>query len=103
MTYCRFEVHGQAHYGLVEAIAGVDSITRLLLVPRDADHWELEGFSSKRYCHVVLAEAVLLAPVQPSNLVCIGRNFLEHAAELGHHVTSVPVVFLKHSPSTIAD
>jgi len=102
MKYCRFEVHGQAHYGLVEAIAGVDSITRLLLVPRDADHWELEGFSSKRVDHVVLAEAVLLAPVQPSKIVCIGRNYREHAAELGHDVPSEPVVFLKPPSSLLA-
>jgi len=100
MKYCRFAVHGQAHYGLVETIAGVDSITRLLLVPPDADQWDLEDFSSKRVDHIPLSEAVLLAPVQPSKIVCIGRNYREHAAELGHDVPPEPLIFLK-PPSSL--
>ncbi len=102
MKYCRFEVNGQAHYGLVETIAGADSITRLLLVPRDTDHWQVEDFSSKRVDHVLLTEAVLLAPVQPSKIVCIGRNYREHAAELGHDVPPEPLIFLKPPSSLLA-
>jgi 2-keto-4-pentenoate hydratase/2-oxohepta-3-ene-1,7-dioic acid hydratase in catechol pathway len=51
---------------------------------------------------IPLTEAALLAPVQPSKIVCIGRNYREHAAELGHDVPSEPLIFLK-PPSSLLD
>lgn len=46
-------------------------------------------------------EARLLAPVQPSKVVCIGRNYAAHAAELGHDVPPRPLVFLKPASAVI--
>jgi len=47
------------------------------------------------------ADAVkLLAPVDPSKLICIGRNYAEHAAELGNTAPGEPMFFLK-APSSI--
>jgi 2-keto-4-pentenoate hydratase/2-oxohepta-3-ene-1,7-dioic acid hydratase in catechol pathway len=43
----------------------------------------------------------LLAPCQPSKVVCIGRNYVEHAAEHGVDVPAEPLVFLK-PPSAVA-
>ena len=45
----------------------------------------------------------LLAPVLPSKVVAIGRNYAEHAAEMGNEVdlSEPPVVFLKPSTSVI--
>lgn len=37
----------------------------------------------------------LLAPVEPSKIVCIGRNYAAHARELGNEVPSEPLLFLK--------
>jgi 2-keto-4-pentenoate hydratase/2-oxohepta-3-ene-1,7-dioic acid hydratase in catechol pathway len=34
-------------------------------------------------------------PVRVENIYCIGRNYVAHAAELGHTVEDTPVVFLK--------
>jgi len=102
MKYCRFAIHEKHHYGLVEQVAGIDTITRQLLIPREADHWELEDVPSKGMNHIPLTEATLLAPVQPSKIVCIGRNYREHAAELGHDVPTEPLIFLK-PPSAILD
>ncbi|MDP9408576.1 MAG: fumarylacetoacetate hydrolase family protein [Actinomycetota bacterium] len=48
-----------------------------------------------------LAEVRLLAPVEPSKIVAIGRNYAEHAAELGNAVPVVPIVFLKPSTSVV--
>ena len=45
-----------------------------------------------------LADARLLAPVIPSKVVCVGRNYADHAAELGNEVPEEPLLFLK--PST---
>jgi 2-keto-4-pentenoate hydratase/2-oxohepta-3-ene-1,7-dioic acid hydratase in catechol pathway len=42
-----------------------------------------------------LAEVRLLAPVTPSKIACVGRNYAEHAAELGNEVPSEPLIFLK--------
>jgi 2-keto-4-pentenoate hydratase/2-oxohepta-3-ene-1,7-dioic acid hydratase in catechol pathway len=43
----------------------------------------------------------LLAPVLPSKLVCVGRNYAAHAAEFGMEVPKEPLLFLKPSTSVI--
>lgn len=43
----------------------------------------------------------LLAPVVPSKIVCVGRNYREHAAELGSAVPDEPLLFLKPSTAVI--
>jgi 2-keto-4-pentenoate hydratase/2-oxohepta-3-ene-1,7-dioic acid hydratase in catechol pathway len=47
-----------------------------------------------------LAQARLLPPVTPSKIVCVGRNYAEHAAELGNTVPKEPLIFLK-PPSAV--
>ena len=48
--------------------------------------------------------ARVLAPVtRPPNIVCIGKNYLEHAAEEGADMPAEPLVFLKHTASIAAD
>jgi len=42
----------------------------------------------------------LLVPVTPSKIVCVGRNYREHAAELGNEVPTEPLLFLK-PPSSL--
>jgi 2-keto-4-pentenoate hydratase/2-oxohepta-3-ene-1,7-dioic acid hydratase in catechol pathway len=44
---------------------------------------------------IPLEEVRLLAPVQPSKILAIGRNYAEHAKEHGVEIPDVPVVFLK--------
>ena len=39
----------------------------------------------------------------PSKIVCIGRNYLEHAKELGNEVPTEPLIFLKPPSSIIGD
>src|SRR6185295_12071108 len=47
-----------------------------------------------------LDEVKVLAPVVPSKIVCVGRNYREHAAELGNKMPDEPLLFLK-APSAI--
>ncbi|HEY2545303.1 MAG TPA: fumarylacetoacetate hydrolase family protein [Candidatus Acidoferrum sp.] len=47
-----------------------------------------------------VADARLLAPVEPGKIVCVGRNYAAHAAELGNEVPKEPLIFLK-PPSSI--
>jgi 2-keto-4-pentenoate hydratase/2-oxohepta-3-ene-1,7-dioic acid hydratase in catechol pathway len=49
---------------------------------------------------VSLSEVRFHAPVAPSKIVCVGRNYLEHAAELGNKMPDEPLLFLK-APSAI--
>jgi 2-keto-4-pentenoate hydratase/2-oxohepta-3-ene-1,7-dioic acid hydratase in catechol pathway len=42
----------------------------------------------------------LLAPVEPTKIVCVGRNYAAHAAELGNELPKEPLIFLK-PPSAI--
>src|SRR5687768_10170786 len=49
---------------------------------------------------VALEGLRLLAPVAPSKIVCVGRNYREHAAELGNQMPKEPLLFLK-PPSSI--
>jgi len=42
----------------------------------------------------------LLEPLRPSKIVCVGRNYREHAAELGNKMPDEPLLFLK-APSAI--
>lgn len=48
-----------------------------------------------------LAEVKLLPPSTPTKIVCIGRNYSEHAAELGNEVPKEPLIFLKPPSSVI--
>jgi 2-keto-4-pentenoate hydratase/2-oxohepta-3-ene-1,7-dioic acid hydratase in catechol pathway len=49
---------------------------------------------------VTLDPARLLAPVTPTKVVCVGRNYRDHAKELGNEVPKEPLLFLK-PPSAI--
>ena len=46
------------------------------------------------------SEVQLLAPVEPTKIICVGRNYAAHAAELGNEVPKEPLIFLK-PPSAI--
>jgi 2-keto-4-pentenoate hydratase/2-oxohepta-3-ene-1,7-dioic acid hydratase in catechol pathway len=50
---------------------------------------------------IPLAGARLLSPVLPSKIICVGRNYRAHAAELGNDVPPEPLLFLK-PPSAVA-
>jgi 2-keto-4-pentenoate hydratase/2-oxohepta-3-ene-1,7-dioic acid hydratase in catechol pathway len=49
-----------------------------------------------------LEEIRLLAPVLPrSKVVCVGKNYADHAAEMGGEVPSEPIIFIKPNTSVI--
>src|SRR5688500_7053972 len=55
-------------------------------------------FTGQRWA---LADVRLLSPILPSKVVCVGRNYAEHAAEHAAEVPSEPLLFLKPSTSVI--
>jgi len=60
---------------------------------------ELHALSANPYPQ---DEVKLLAPVSPSKIVCVGRNYKEHAAELGNPMPDEPLLFLKPPSAIIA-
>jgi 2-keto-4-pentenoate hydratase/2-oxohepta-3-ene-1,7-dioic acid hydratase in catechol pathway len=102
MKYCRFQIDDQPQYGLVESVAGVETITRLLLAPPENASGDMEDLPTRRASPLPLSEAKLLAPVRPSKIICVGRNYREHAAELGNEVPSEPLIFFKPPSSLLA-
>ncbi|MGP0019925.1 MAG: fumarylacetoacetate hydrolase family protein [Candidatus Sulfotelmatobacter sp.] len=102
MKYCRFQFNGQAQYGLVESVGGRDAIVRVLLTaPEEADG-DMESLRTRKIEAIPLEEAALLPPVRPSKIVCVGRNYREHAAELGHDVPTEPLIFLKATSALLS-
>ncbi len=101
MKYCRFQLNGQAQYGLVEPVAGRDTILRILLTAPEESDGDVEGLRTRRIEPIALEEAELLAPVCPSKIVCVGRNYKGHAAELGNEVPKEPLLFFKPSSSLL--
>ena len=67
--------------------------------------WEIDGpFEGQRHRtgrSWPLAEVRLLAPIVPTKVVCQGRNYVEHAAELNNPVPKEPLIFLKPPSSVI--
>jgi 2-keto-4-pentenoate hydratase/2-oxohepta-3-ene-1,7-dioic acid hydratase in catechol pathway len=46
--------------------------------------------------------ATLLPPVVPGKIVCVGRNYADHAKELGNDAPSEPILFLKPPSALLA-
>jgi 2-keto-4-pentenoate hydratase/2-oxohepta-3-ene-1,7-dioic acid hydratase in catechol pathway len=96
MKYCRFSTPDGPKYGLIEAINGIDQITQLA---PDGPIPDLRR--AQKMNPLALASAHLLAPVQPAKIICVGRNYREHAKEFGNEPPSEPVIFLKPQTSLL--
>ncbi len=48
-------------------------------------------------------EIKLLTPNAPGKIICVGRNYAEHAAELGNELPKAPLLFLKATSSIIIE
>ena len=96
MKICRFidPETQRPSYGMIE-----DEKVFTLRGDLSAGDLSLEGVEPS----VALKEARLLPPVTPSKIVCVGRNYREHAAELGNPMPAEPLLFLKAPSALIGD
>ena len=85
----------------MESVAGKDEITRVFLKPPE-DGGDVEDLPTKAITRLPLAETKLLVPVRPSKIICVGRNYRAHAAELGNEIPSEPLLFFKPPSSLLA-
>lgn len=81
MRICRFEYKNEVKIGTFEP-----------------EYGKVIDESSKEVLDV--SDIKFLLPVVPSKIVCVGRNYAEHAKELGNEVPTSPLLFLK-APSTL--
>jgi len=63
---------------------------------------DLFGEYKRLKADIPLKEVRLLAPSTPSKIVCVGRNYVEHAKEMGNEVPKLPLLFLKPPSAIIA-
>lgn len=84
MKICRFEHQGQIKTGIYEP-----------------QYEKVIDDESKEV--ISLSDVKLLIPTVPTKIVCVGRNYAEHAAELGNEVPKEPLLFLKAPSSLITD
>jgi len=98
MKYCLFVHDGRPAYGLIESVAGTDTITRLFRL----ENGQLpdEDAPTSRVEPIAFASVQTLAPVRPSKIICVGRNYADHAKELDHEVPTDVLIFSK-PPSAI--
>ena len=95
MKYCRLQtIHG-AQYAEVVDRDGRLWIERLIPPFEEGPASDYVDRAAIRFDPLPLDEARTLAPVAPSKIVCVGRNYREHAAELGNEVPAEPLLFLK--------
>jgi 2-keto-4-pentenoate hydratase/2-oxohepta-3-ene-1,7-dioic acid hydratase in catechol pathway len=106
----RFAHGGDVGYGIVEdvqqdgaagAVNGAD--TDGLVVAELMGHPFGVGDVSVRLTgtRYAVADVRLLAPVLPSKVVAIGKNYADHAREMGGEAPPEPVIFLKPSTAVI--
>jgi 2-keto-4-pentenoate hydratase/2-oxohepta-3-ene-1,7-dioic acid hydratase in catechol pathway len=86
---CRVAVGDELHYGVIEGEAVA------LLSSHPFGPFEPEGRV------LPLADVRLVAPVLPSKVIAVGRNYAEHAREMGNEVPAAPMIFLKPSTSVV--
>ena len=98
MRFCRFQSSGEIRYGLIEPASSGDVIRAVVanLPASEADSSCGEGVE------IPLTAVHLLAPVCPTKIVCIGRNYREHAKELNHEIPKEPLIFLKPPSAVLA-
>jgi 2-keto-4-pentenoate hydratase/2-oxohepta-3-ene-1,7-dioic acid hydratase in catechol pathway len=97
MKLCRFQLKEKASSASrPEIFQGLISDETARVVSGDIiGKWEE---TSKSY---PLADVKLLPPVEPSKIVCMGRNYLDHAAEFNNAPPKEPLIFLKPPSSLI--
>jgi 2-keto-4-pentenoate hydratase/2-oxohepta-3-ene-1,7-dioic acid hydratase in catechol pathway len=96
MRYCRFSTPDGAKFGLIEDVNGAECITQT------ASDAALPDFRlGPKVAPIPLGSVALLEPVRPSKILCVGRNYADHAKELGNPVPAEPLIFFKPPSSLI--
>ncbi len=96
MRYAKFLTPDGPTYALVE------TRDQILYAVSPTDSPEEDPTPKRAFPVAPLDQFRLLPPVRPSKIVCVGRNYRDHAAELGNEVPKEPLLFLKPPSSLLA-
>ena len=96
MRYAKVMHQDGPGYVVVEERDGVLWATGTMRGPEEDPVEARAGFTA-----APLETFALMAPVRPSKIVCVGRNYRDHATELGNDVPKEPLIFLKPSSSLV--
>lgn len=104
MKYCRFLHEGDAIYGCVEERMGEEWIVAPAPIPEEDLHARLSARESAHgeFAPLPLSAATLLAPVTPSKIVCVGRNYRDHVKEMNSEMPTEPLLFFKPPSALVA-
>jgi 2-keto-4-pentenoate hydratase/2-oxohepta-3-ene-1,7-dioic acid hydratase in catechol pathway len=94
VRFARFVHAGGVSFGVVEG----DGSSGLTVAEIGTLPFEAVRFTGQRWA---LADVRLLAPIFSSKVIGVGRNYADHAAELGNEVPKEPLIFIKPSTSVI--
>lgn len=93
MRIYRFNDKGRARLALQDG-------ERVRLFDTDDIFEAADGGGSSQPYHLALEQLELLAPIRPGKVVAVGRNYADHARELGNEPPKEPILFLK-PPSAV--
>src|ERR1700744_3585597 len=111
MRYCKYvsaeSGDSLSRYALVEKRNGVPWATLPMQAPQEDLSARIFGglpvpTLAVNFEPVPLSDLQLLPPVTPSQLVCVGPNYSDPAAELGNEVPKQPLLFFKPPSSLLA-
>src|SRR6202789_3895448 len=104
MRYCKYVSTENGtnlpRYAIVEQRSGILWATLPMQAPQEDLAARTVPPLAVNFQPTLLTDLQLLAPVRPSKILCVGRNYRDHAAELGNEVPSEPLLFLK-PPSSL--
>ncbi|MBK8436931.1 MAG: fumarylacetoacetate hydrolase family protein [Austwickia sp.] len=98
MRVARYTTGQEPSYGIVQSDPDTMQSSWIAQIHGDPLYTPVAGTGNR----VELEEVRLLAPVIPrSKIIGIGRNYAEHARELGHELPSEPLMFLVPNTAVI--
>ena len=92
MKYVRVERMGKVRWGVLDG-----EVVHTLKYPPYAG--DTEYYDGKTW---ELEKCRLLAPCEPGKIVCLGKNYRDHAEEMGEGVPEQPILFIK-TPNCVND
>jgi len=98
MRVVRFTPQPDAGLGSDPLFGILEDDDQITIISGDPIYHGIQKTAAK----IELTKVRLLAPVIPrSKIVCVGKNYADHAAEMGSEVPAEPIIFLKPNTSVI--
>lgn len=98
MRLARFVLDDQVSYGLVDGLDGDNPTPETVIMRLEGHPFERPKPTGEV---IPLAAVRLIAPVLPSKVIAVGRNYAAHNAEMGNEAPAEPMIFIKPSTTIV--